>query len=170
MEKDLDQIYAILQKLVGLHRQLLETVRQEKEALVAADLRSIQETTYAKEALIEAIRQQENERLRAVSGLALKWKRHARDLVLSQIIIAVQGEDPKRAELFRNCLNALTILVQRVMEQNKGNLLLIDRSLEHVTNMKKNVLGERTPHSDVYTQQGQKSVQQNGARLISKEA
>ena len=49
------QIYETLQRLTGLHRQLMDTVRMEREALVAADIKGIEDATLAKQALIEAI-------------------------------------------------------------------------------------------------------------------
>ena len=173
MEKNVTLIYESVQKLVGLHRQLLDTVRQEREAIVNADLKSLQECTSTKESLIEAIRGQESKRLKATSELTLDWKRPFKELTLTNIIIAIQGIDPKGAEALRTTYNALTILIQRTIEQNKGNRDLVERSLEHVHNMKKNILGETVPRSNTYSQQGQRvnaTGAQRGARLISKEA
>ncbi len=170
VEKLLDRIYQSLQKLIGLHRQLLETVRMEHEALAHAQLKEIQEAVCAKEALIAAIRQKESERVKCIAELALYLKRPARDLTLPEIIIAIQGTQRAKAEQFRSAFNALTILVQRIREQNDENRGLVERSLDHVQNMKKNVLGESVPRSDVYTNQGQKTGGLSGARLISREA
>lgn len=171
VEKKIQDIYEILQKLTGLHRQLLDTTRMERDALSAADLKGIQDSTYAKEALIEAIRQTEVERMRRVGELALEWKRPVRDLTLSQIAIAIQAQDSKGAEQLRSAFNALTILIQRIREQSDDNKGMIERSLEHVREMKKNVLGETVPAASTYTAQGQKTnSQSSGARLISKEA
>ena len=94
----ISQIYQVLQKLLGLHRQLLETVRMEREALTSADLKGIQEAAYAKEALIETIRQQESIRLRALGELSSQWNRPLKDLSLPNLIIAVQASDPKFAD------------------------------------------------------------------------
>lgn len=170
MEKNLSDIYQVLQKLIGLHRQLMETVRLEHEALVAADLKGIQETTCAKEALIQAIRSRELERMRATSELSLSWKRPLRELTLPNLIIAVQGGDPAAAEQLRSSYNALSVMVSRIAEQNEANRRLVERSLEHVGNMKKNVLGEAQAAAATYTPQGQKTTGPGGSRLISKEA
>lgn len=142
----------------------------EREALVSADLKGVQEATYAKEALIEAIRHQELERLRITTELALSWKKPLRELTLPTIIIAVQGKDQQGAEQLRSAFNALTILIGRIQEQNDSNKGLVQRSLEHIQNMKRNVLGEGVSHSQTYTQQGQRATNAGGARLISKEA
>jgi flagellar biosynthesis/type III secretory pathway chaperone len=159
-----------LQRLLGLHRQLLDCVRMEREALTAASLKDIQEATYAKQALVEAINQAETDRLRATGELAILWKRPVKELTLGEIVVAIQGRDPKSAEALRSSLNALTLLIKRIREQNDDNRGLVERSLEHVHEMKRNVLGEAKPNTGTYTQQGQKNPSTSGARLISKEA
>src|SRR5690606_37128371 len=102
--------------------------------------------------------------------MALDWKKPLKELTLPNLIIAIQGNDPKAAEAFRSAFNALTLLIQRISDQNNDNRLLVERSLEHVGRMKKNVLGEATPRSDTYTPNGQKSNPAPGSRLLSKEA
>ena len=170
MDKPLNDIYQVLQKLVGLHRQLLDTVRMEREALVQAELKAIQSATIAKQGLIEAIRHAEGERMQLIANLAQAWKRPMRALTLPQLIIEVQGRDIKTAELFRSTFNTLTLLIQRITEQNDDNRAFLEKSLMHVEAMKKNVLGESVPKSNTYTPKGQRSGPSNGARLISKEA
>lgn len=166
----IDSIHAALQKLTGLHRQLMETVRMEREALVAADIRRIEEATVAKQALVEAIRQAESRRIGHVAELAVILRKPVRELTLPAIIIQVQGHDAKRAEQLRSAFNALTLLIKRIAEQNTSNQRLVEESLMHVQQMKGNVLGETTPKANTYTAKGQRSGAQPGARLFSKEA
>jgi flagellar biosynthesis/type III secretory pathway chaperone len=170
VEQILNKLQQILQKMTGLHRQLWDTVRAERDALVLADNKALHDAVLAKEALIEAIRQQEYERVQQLEVLSIAWNRRPQDLTLSEIAIQLQGRDPKRAEQLRSTYNALTILIERVTEQNADNGVLAARSLEHIENMKKNVLGEGAPHSGTYTQEGQRAGASSGARLISKEA
>jgi flagellar biosynthesis/type III secretory pathway chaperone len=170
VEKNLAQIQQILQKLIGLHRQLLDTVRSERDALVQADVKSLQDAVYAKEALVEAIRSAEGERLKQVAVLAVTLKKPLKDLTLSQIAIEIQGRDLKQADALRSALNALVILVERIREQNTYNKGLVERSLENVNQMKRNVLGESSPTGSTYTKGGQRSGSKGNSRLISKEA
>ena len=170
MIPNVDSIQASLQKLTGLHRQLMETVRMEREALISADIRRIEEATVAKHALVDAIRQAESERIGCVADLAVELRRPLRELTLPAIIILVQGENPKRAEQLRTAFNALSLLIKRISEQNADNQKLVEESLIHVQEMKGNVLGETTPKANTYTAKGQRSGVQSGARLISKEA
>ncbi len=169
-EKPIAEIHASLQKLVGLHRQLLEVVRVEKEALIEANLRAIQEATCSKQALIESIKQEEVRRQQQVAELAILLMRPMSELTLLEIAIAVQGEDPRGADQLRSAFNALTILIKRVAEANRENSSLVERSLGHIREMKKNVLGDAQNASNTYTQQGTRSNAPNGARLIEREA
>lgn len=170
INQPISTIYACLQRLIGLHRQLWETVKMEHESLVQAELKGIQEATSAKQACLEMIRQTESDRLKALGELALLWKKPVKELTLNQIILLVQDQDMKSSEQLRSTLNALTILIKRVSEQNQANQVLVEKSLEHVHEMKKNVLGESVPKSNTYTAQGQRVNGSTGARLISKEA
>lgn len=170
MERPLDQIYAILQALMGLHRQLLDLVRAEREALAQASLKSIQETTDAKQGLIQEIQQREVERQRWMVELGAKLRIPSKELSLSQIIIAVQGRDPKAAEQLRSSRQALKILVERIQEQNDYNRAFVERSLEHVRDMKRNAFQEAAPRAGTYTASGQKQTPAPGPNLVSSEA
>ena len=170
MEKQLEQLYQNLQKLVGLHRQLLDVVRVERQALVDAELRAIEEATFAKQALIESLQRAETERMRTVAELSLAWKRPLGELTLNAIILRVQGDDLKAADQLRSVYNALAILIKRVTEQNEDNKALVTKSLEHLQQMKFNVLGDTTPKSNTYNQQGKKAHGTGASRLISQEA
>lgn len=164
------QIYASLRELIGLHRQLLDACRTEREALVQADIEKIEEATLAKQNVVEAIRKAEGVRIQRVTELALLWKKPVRDLSLPNLILAVQSQDQKLSEQFRSSFNALTVLISRITEQNDDNKALVERSLRNVNEMKRNVLGEAVPRSNTYTNQGQRAGVTGGARLISKEA
>jgi hypothetical protein len=148
----------------------MDVVRAEREALVAADLKGIEEATYSKQALVEAIRQAESERIKHTGELALLWKKPLRELTLPAIAIQIQTSHPKVAEQLRSAYNALTILIKRISEQNQDNSALVQSSLAHIHEMKKNILGESVPKSNTYNPKGQKASGVSGARLISKEA
>ncbi len=170
MDEKLSRIHQTLQRLTGLHRQLLDVVRSEREALLSSDLKAIQEVTCLKEALIESIRHQEAERLKLVGELSAAWKTPMNDLTILSIAIAIQAEDPRAAESFRTAYNALSHLIARIKEQNGDNRRLVDQALHHTHVMKKNVLGESAPYNQTYTAHGKKADGASGSRLISKEA
>lgn len=171
-QQNFQALLACLQKLIGIHRQLLETVRQEHEAIINARHKDLQEAVYAKEALLESIRIQERERQGVVDKIAQQLNRPIEEITLSIIVLEVQNIDAKFSELLRSSQTALKMLAERVIEQNNYNRELLQQSLDHVHEMKRNVLGESKPKSQTYTAQGRKSLvgeQNNNARLISKE-
>ncbi len=170
VEQGLTEIYQVLQKLVGFHRQLLDVVRLEREALLNVDLKSVQETTLAKEGLIQLIQQSESERIKLVTLLAVKWKKPVKELTLSKLIIEVQATDQKFAEQLRSMFNTLNLLTERIIEQNKENNRLAENALSHVDQMKKNILGEAAPKSDTYTSHGKKTASSTAPHFFSKEA
>jgi flagellar biosynthesis/type III secretory pathway chaperone len=169
VDQVLVQVYQTLQKLVGLHRQLLDVVRVEREVLVQADLPGIQNAALTKQSLIEEIKHFEAQRVKQTGELALIWKVPLRELTLPNIIVFVQGVDAKTSEQLRTIFNVLTVLIQRITEQNQANMALVEKSLEHVHQMKKNILGEANPQSITYGHQGQKVTSSQASRLISRE-
>lgn len=169
-DKILIAIQQNLKRLIGLYRELLNIVRQEKDAIITMNVKDIQEATRAKEAILSVIRYCEMERASIVSELALKWKVPLKELTLSRIIIEVQGRDSVHAEEFQTVLSTLTLLIQRVSEQNEENHGFVANSLKHIEAMKKNVLGEANPHSFTYTKAGGRKSGSEKSRLLSKEA
>jgi flagellar biosynthesis/type III secretory pathway chaperone len=170
VEQITQAIYESLQRLTGLHRSLMDTVRLEREALISAEVKRVEETTVAKQGLVEAIRQAESKRILCVAELAVAWRKPVRELTLPKLIVAIQGENPKFAEQLRTAYNALTILIKRITDQNRENQKLVEESLVHVQQMKTNILGETIPKANTYTAKGQKSGISSGARLISRDA
>jgi hypothetical protein len=162
-----------LQKLLGLHRQLWDQVRTEREALVNANRNSIQEIALAKKALVISIREIETKRLSTVSKIAGIWKKPGQELLLSEIILAVQTRDPPLSQSLQTLQNALRHLLERIQILNESNRQLVDASMKHVDVMKRNLMGEVEPRSSLYTQSGNKSptsAQAAQSRFLSTEA
>ena len=169
MDQAVKNLLEALQKLVGLHREMLNCVRSEKEALISADLKVIQEITYAKEALINSIYQWDKERSKNSQHLAIYLRKPVAEITLSNIIIAIQGNDLKTADKLRSSSAALNLLVTRINEQNAENRQLVETTLHHIQEMKKNVLGEAEQKSETYSSYGKKVNSAGASRLISKE-
>lgn len=169
MEKALGHLIDILQKLIGHHRRLLELVRDEKEFLTHAHLSKIQEVTYSKEVILSSIYQSETKRIEILSELAYLLKRRQDELVLSNLIILVQGDHPEYAKRLQSSLNALNVLIARIKEQNTENKELVEHSLKHVAQMKENAIGSTKKRGETYTSKGYKSSSGKTPNLISKE-
>lgn len=171
METRLAELYQALQKLITHHRQLLEAVRAEREALAQADLLAIQKSTYEKESIVESIRLAEASRVQITSAIEVLMGQPEGALKLSVIVRDSQRYDQKISNDLQASYQALIHLIDRISEQNLQNKELIERSLDHVRQMKDNVLVEGAPKVTTYSAQGTKRVPNaSGARLISKEA
>jgi flagellar biosynthesis/type III secretory pathway chaperone len=169
LDTPLDRVYQMLQKLVGFHGQLLENVRHEKEALVAVDLKRLEEVTAQKENLVQSIRESENERRKAMEHLGLLWKIPGDQMTVQELILRVQGVNLKQADQFRSIAQTLQILIQHVQTLNAQNQSLVQSSLAHVHQMKNNILGEHQPKEQCYTPQAGVRSSHREPRLISKE-
>jgi flagellar biosynthesis/type III secretory pathway chaperone len=158
--------------MIGFHKQLWDQVRQEREALVQADHKVLQEITLAKRGLVETIRAHEEQRLGLILQLARCWRRPPEELSLSEIIATIQTREPRLADSLRSAQNALRVLAERVIQQNESNRQLVENSIRHVDAMKKNILGEVDPKAVGYDLHGQRGpgAQAGQARFLSREA
>jgi tRNA A37 N6-isopentenylltransferase MiaA len=170
VEKILNDLFQVLQKLFGQHRQLLEIVRTERENLIQLDKDALVAILSRKQSTIEAIGQAENQRLQLVSELGRLWGRPSSELTLTQIVIEIQGFNPKLAEQYRSTYHALTILIQRISEQNRDNQKFLNRSIDNIAEMKRNVLGVAATARGTYSHQGQRVTGASSSHLISREA
>ncbi len=170
MKNTLTELRSILRQIATLHRELLEVCKREKAALVAADLAVIQETTARKLEVVEHIQTADKSRSKQVVLLALDWNIPAKELSLSRIVSEVDTRDPALAAELRAMMDQIHAWMARVNQQNAENRKLVEASIEHINQMKKNILGETIPLSGTYNPQGQRRSSSSGSRLISKEA
>jgi flagellar biosynthesis/type III secretory pathway chaperone len=163
------KLHESLQELIGLHRQMYEVVKSENEALTNADVKGTFEAATTKEALVHWIHQSEMSRQAVVYALAAQ--EDLENPSLKDLIIYFQSKEPELSQQLQTDLSSLVILVERIQNQNRVNGELVERSLKHIHNMKKNIFGEVSP-AKTYNQQGQKnqySAGASGPRLVSKE-
>jgi hypothetical protein len=169
MEKVFQELLQQLQALLTLHRQLLDLLRAEREALIAADIEQIESHALQKQGLLDLIVRADDLRLKLVAALAEHERRDPKGLTLSQIAILAQASDIKLGDRFRSVQQALSVTLTRVEEQGTHNRALVEKSLEAVVQMKRNIVGGEAPQSGTYSAKGQKSAPTAGARLISRE-
>jgi flagellar biosynthesis/type III secretory pathway chaperone len=165
-------LHESLQELIGLHRQLYETVKAENEAITNADLKLTYDAAAAKEALVHWIHTAEMSRQAVVYALCQDEGLGSKNPSLRELILHFQTRNPELSNKLQTDLSTLLILVDRIKKQNESNGRLLESSLKHVNNMKKNIFGETTHQGRTYNQQGQRnpgSANSHGPRLISKE-
>jgi predicted phage tail protein len=165
-------LHGSLQELIGLHRQLYETVKAENEAITNADLKLTYDAAASKEALIHWIHNAEMSRQAIVYALLTEEGITTKNPSLRELILHYQSSNAELSNKLQGDLSALMVLVERIKKQNEANARLVESSLKHVNNMKKNIFGETTHQARTYNQQGQRnqgSANAQGPRLISKE-
>ncbi len=166
------RLHDSLQELIGLHRQLYEITKAENEAMTNADVKATYDAAAAKEALTHWIHQAEMSRQAIVHLLTREENLSSDNPSLRDLILHYQGRDPETAQKLQTDLNSLIVLVERIKKQNELNLRLVEASLQHIQNMKKNIFGETTHQARTYNQQGQKNkgtTAEHGPRLVSRE-
>lgn len=164
MEELLNTLQNLLSRHIGLHRQLLELVRLENEAIVQMNLKEIQEITFSKEAVINAIQSCEESRRLTSSQIGVES--------LDSLILSLQDQGrTDLSEQFRTAYSTLRLLIEHISDQNDQNKGLVDHSLAHIQNMKKNILGVADSQNTTYTSHGQShSASEGRPRLIEQEA
>lgn len=168
----LERLHSVLQELIGLHRQLHEVVRNENQAITNADIKATYDTAAAKEALVHWIHQAERSRQSITFLLCEEEGISTERPSLKELILHFQTKNPEGSLRLQTDLNSLIVLVERIRKQNESNEQLLQSSLKHIGNMKKNIFGEVSHQGRTYNQHGQKntgSTQEQGPRLISKE-
>ena len=172
MEKTLEclnDLLAKLQKLLSLHRQLLESLRAEREALLGMDVKRIHDSALEKQGILHQIAIAEQARATSAAAAATILGAAKGQENLSNLILLAQSASLKLSDQLRSVQQALQMLVTRIQDQNLSNLRLVESSIQHLEQMKKNVIGEAAPRSGTYSATGQKQNAPVQSRLISTE-
>lgn len=167
-----EKLHQSLQELIGLHRQLHDVVRTENDAITNADVKGTYDAAAAKEALIHWIHQAEMSRQAVLYTLCKEEGLEGENPSLRELIAHYQGRDNDIANKLQVDFNSLIVLIERIKKQNELNGKLVESSLKHINNMKKNIFGETTHQARTYNQHGHKNTAttaEHGPRLISKE-
>ncbi|MEN9724023.1 MAG: FlgN protein [Pseudomonadota bacterium] len=172
MEKGIStsaELFSQLERLVKLHQQLAELLRVERLTLVSMNLPQIQEVSEQKQSLLHQIALEEAHRVRLIPALSVELGVSAEQATLSPLIQKLQVRDLALAERFVAIRDRLMHLVSEIQSENQSNARFLEASIDHVNQMKKNILGEATPRSGTYSSTGHPQTTAAGSRLISRE-
>lgn len=162
------KIEAIFNNLVDLHKELIDLAKIEYLNLVEADLKALDEVSLKKELIIGEILKKEDERkaiLKAVCGFKNKEK-----ITLKALIEKASKTDVQFSKRLRIIHKTLLLLVEQIQSQNKKNHELIESSLNHIQEMKSNILNECSKQTSTYNKKATKDNKTRGARFLSQEA
>jgi len=156
-----------LEELVRLYRALLETVRREREILVASNLDDLNENNRAKEAILIKVQVVEETRMQQAAVVAQSFGLTEESPRLLEIARHAGGEAGDR---FRNFHSVLELLLKRVQELNKENELLVQSALQHITGAMK-AIRETLQEKPTYQRKGEvSSAPAPTGHLVSREA
>jgi flagellar biosynthesis/type III secretory pathway chaperone len=158
----------ILENEVGVHRHMLDTVRGEKDVLIAANIEAIAENNRAKELMITKLRALERGREAIIEQLLPQLGIDARPVKLLDVARKFDGE---QAERLRTIHSALDLMINRIREYNQQNEALVQAALKTVEGSMDS-LRKGLADNKVYKKKGQSGevqVKAASGQFISKE-
>lgn len=163
MNSSTNSLIELIQEMIGVSRNLIDSCREERDALINADIQALQEASQSKNFLIGSLRQLELKRQQMFSI-------HNSKVKLDEFVLNLENSDLASANQLRKLKTTFKTLHEKVISMNQENQELILKSLGHLENMKKNVIGEAAPQSSTYGQSGSVSNPSPNPRWISTEA
>ncbi len=116
--------------LIKVYQLLLDNIRNEKDLLIKADLKTLDENNKAKETILLKLRTFENARMKVAKDLAIAIGADAdqpRLLEIAAILPVAAGDQLK------NQHSVLELLIKRLNEINKENEQLAHAALKNVS-------------------------------------
>lgn len=164
-----NELQYVLDKLVALHSNLVEVLRNEYSHMSTLDTKGLSECAHAKEVLLGEIMSHEQLRIVATEKFAKAIGLEPSTATLLSIAAALPQDD---GDVLRQIRTALNLLMQQAKEQNAKNMGFAESSLERIDQMKRNVLGISSQGSkENYSQSGSRQpLAEQGGRLLSTEA
>ena len=157
-----------LDQLVTVYRHLLDAVRKENEVLIAANLAEIPVINEAKEKLVHKVRALDAKWQHSATQIANQLKLDNKQPSLLDLSRYVEGEQKTKIEQLHSVLN---MLVNRIMELNKKNEVLVKSALSHITGAMDSITSTLN-ENPTYKQSGGMEPKNQDAqgRLVYKEA
>lgn len=157
-----------LDQLVTVYRHLLETVRKENDILVAADMEKVPVINQSKEKMILKVRQLDDEWMASAKEIAKKMKMTNIEPTLLELASVFSGEESKKLEQLHSVLN---VLVQRIVEINKKNEILVQSALSHITGAMSSITETLNENPTYKNSGGMEEVNKDASgRLVQREA
>ena len=135
-----------LESLVKVYRSLLDTVRREKEILIASRLEDLNENNKAKDTTLLRIRTLENSRMKCARDLAAAV---GADVAQPRLLDIATRADSQWQDRLRNMHSVLELLVRRVSEVNKQNEELVQAALTTIAGAMNEIRDGLKPKNDL---------------------
>ena len=146
----LNELSGLLEQETELYQALLAAIDTEKQAVIAADLEKLNETTKAKENLLLKLRILDEQRSHVLRKLAVLLGQPEDALSLKHLSQMVA---PAHASRLKRCRTKLLSLIAKIQAANSQNRALFSHSLELVKGSM-NLLNNLMISSPVYFRTG----------------
>ncbi len=162
------ELVQYLDQLVTVYRHLLDIVRKENEVLVAAEMKEIPQITESKEKLVLKVRELDEKWQASAAALAEELKIEQKQPTLLELSLHFQGDERIKMEQLHSVLN---MLVQRIVDLNKKNEILVRSALSHITGAMDSITNTLN-ENPTYKKSGGMEAENKDAqgRLVSREA
>lgn len=160
-----DELFHVLEKMVGLHRTLIGVLAEEYAHMTAVDVKGLFETAQTKEVLVNEIWNLEKLRIQVADTIS-------KNLNTNSTLESIANALPKTtADRLRSSKTVLSMLMDQAKELNLRNMSFAENSLIRIDEMKKNILGNNNNNRENYSNSGTRQpINEQGGRLLSTEA
>ena len=153
----IQQVAALLAQEIGLYRNFLELLHQEKEAAVHLDLVRLQQVGRFKEELTDRLRRMESRRRKALIKLATRMDVPAETVTLKAL---AERLDELHSQHLSQVRAELLTVIHSVQEANQQNRALLAHSIDLLKGSYQ-MLARLTADGAVYARTG--SIFSNGS-------
>ena len=167
---ELSPLFHSLEKLVVLHRSLIDALKLEYTQMSAMDTKGLHESAQTKEFLISEIWNYEQLRIKAAEKIKQNTPSLEKkvDVTLQNISEFFSKTDSDKLLQYRSVLQ---MLVDEAKALNKKNAEFVIGSLERIEQMKRNVLGLGNNTKENYSNEGVRHpITEQGGRFLTTEA
>ena len=128
----MQELIATLRQEQAAYQELLPVVEQKTRAIIANDLKQVQEITEFEQSAIGKISGLEQKRTEIMKNISVVLNKKVPDLTLPNLIKLLDRQ-PQEQQTLKEIHKELTELLKRLSEVNGHNKNLIEQSLEMIS-------------------------------------
>lgn len=128
----MEELIATLREETEAYQKLLPVVEQKTQAIIANDLKQVQDITELEQEAIGKISSLEQKRTEIMKNVGVVLNKKPADLTLPNLIKLLERQ-PSEQQTLADIHRELTVLLKRLSEVNGHNKNLIEQSLEMIS-------------------------------------
>ena len=128
----MEELIATLRKEQAAYQELLPVVEQKTQAIIANDLKQVQDITETEQSAIGKISGLEQKRTEIMKNIGIVLNRKTSELTLPNLIKLLDRQ-PQEQQSLAEIHKTLTDVLKRLAEVNGHNRNLIEQSLEMIS-------------------------------------